>query len=99
MSESDLVVAGRATAAPQHFATEVLAAVTTSSTPALYAQVDIAADADGHPVVMELEAIEPCLSFATAPPAPPPALPAPCSLPELFPIAYRRAVFLSPRPR
>ena len=33
----------------------------------LYARIDIAADSDGRPVLMELEAIEPNLYLATAP--------------------------------
>jgi hypothetical protein len=67
MSEDGLVVAGRADAAQQEFAAEVLAAVGERFGTPLYARIDIAADADGRPVLMELEAIEPCLYFAKSP--------------------------------
>jgi hypothetical protein len=67
MSDADLVEAGHADAAQREFATAVMAAVTDRFDTPLYARVDIAADADGRPVLMELEAIEPCLYFATAP--------------------------------
>jgi hypothetical protein len=67
MFEDDLVVAGRADADCRDFAGEVMAAVTARFATPLYARVDIAADADGRPVLMELEAIEPNLYLATAP--------------------------------
>jgi hypothetical protein len=67
MSEADLVVAGVADPARLEFAAEVLEAVTARFGTPLYARVDTAADADGRPVLMELEAIEPCLYFATSP--------------------------------
>jgi hypothetical protein len=67
MFEDDLVVAGEADAAQRAFAAEVMAAVTARFDTPLYARVDIAADADGRPVLMELEAIEPNLYLATAP--------------------------------
>jgi hypothetical protein len=67
MLEDDLVVAGEADRAQRDFAAEVMAAVTARFEPPLYARVDIAADADGRPVLMELEAIEPNLYLATAP--------------------------------
>ncbi|HKZ14624.1 MAG TPA: hypothetical protein VJL81_12355 [Solirubrobacterales bacterium] len=67
MLEDDLVVAGQADQAQRAFAAEVMAAVTARFDTPLYARVDIAADADGRPVLMELEAIEPCLYLATAP--------------------------------
>ncbi len=67
MLEDDLVVAGHADPAQREFAAEVLATITDRFGTPLYARVDIAADADGRPVLMELEAIEPCLYFATAP--------------------------------
>lgn len=66
MAEDDLVVAGRATDAQREFAAEVMAAVTDRFDTPLYARVDIAADADGRPVLMELEAIEPCLYLTIA---------------------------------
>jgi hypothetical protein len=67
MLEDDLVVAGEADRAQREFAAEVMAAVTARFDAPLYARVDIAADADGSPVLMELEAIEPNLYLATAP--------------------------------
>jgi hypothetical protein len=67
MLEDDLVVAGEADQAQRDFAAEVMAAVTARFDTPLYARVDIAADADGLPVLMELEAIEPCLYLDTAP--------------------------------
>jgi hypothetical protein len=67
MFEEDLVVAGQADAAWRDFAAEAMAAVTARFGVPLYARVDIAADADGRPVLMELEAIEPNLYLATAP--------------------------------
>lgn len=67
MFEDDLVLAGQADQQQRDFAAEVLAAVTARFDTPLYARVDIAADADGRPVLMELEAIEPNLYLATAP--------------------------------
>jgi hypothetical protein len=67
MLDDDLVVAGEADAAQHDFAAEVMAAVTARFGTPLYARVDIAADADGRPVLMELEAIEPNLYLGTAP--------------------------------
>jgi hypothetical protein len=67
MLDDDLVVAGQADEAQRAFAAEVMAAVTDRFAVPLYARVDIAADADGLPVLMELEAIEPNLYLATAP--------------------------------
>jgi hypothetical protein len=67
MLEDDLVVAGEADQAQHDFAGEVLAAVTARFDTPLYTRVDIAAAADGRPVLMELEAIEPSLYLATAP--------------------------------
>jgi hypothetical protein len=67
MFEDDLVIAGQADEAQRDFADEVMAAVTARFDTPLYARVDIAAGADGRPVLMELEAIEPNLYLATAP--------------------------------
>jgi hypothetical protein len=67
MFEDDLVVAGQADQDRRDFADEVVAAVTTRFGVPLYARVDTAADAEGRPVLMELEAIEPNLFLATAP--------------------------------
>lgn len=67
MFEEDLVVAGEADQGRRDFAAEVLAAVTARFDTPLYARIDTAADADGRPVLMELEAIEPHLYLGTAP--------------------------------
>jgi hypothetical protein len=67
MLEDDLVTAGRADETQRDFAAAVLAEVTERFGTPLYARIDIAADADGAPVLMELEAIEPRLYFVTAP--------------------------------
>jgi len=67
MLEDDLVVAGTADEARREFAATVMAAVTDRFGTPLYARVDTALDADGRPVLMELEAIEPNLYLATAP--------------------------------
>jgi hypothetical protein len=66
MLDDDLVGAGQADEAQRAFAAEVMAAVTDRFAVPLYPRVDIAA-ADGLPVLMELEAIEPNLYLATAP--------------------------------
>ncbi|OJU85472.1 MAG: hypothetical protein BGO11_00565 [Solirubrobacterales bacterium 70-9] len=66
MFEDDLVVAGEADPVRRDFADEVMAAVTARFDTPLYARVDVALDADGRPVLMELEAIEPNLYLATA---------------------------------
>ena len=67
MLEDDLVVAGEATAEQREFAAEVMAEVSERFGTPLYARVDIAADADGRPVLMELEAIEPYFYFDHGP--------------------------------
>jgi hypothetical protein len=67
MLEDDLVVAGVADAAQREFADAVLAEVTGRFGTPLYARVDVAADADGRAVLMELEAIEPCLYLDLCP--------------------------------
>lgn len=67
MFEDDLVVAGTAEPAEVEFAAEVVAEVTERFGTPLYARVDIAHDDDGLPVLMELEAIEPCLYFDLVP--------------------------------
>jgi hypothetical protein len=67
MLEDDLVARGAADAAQRDFADAVLAEITERFGTPLYARVDVAADADGRPVLMELEAIEPCLYFDLAP--------------------------------
>jgi hypothetical protein len=67
MLEDDLVRPGRADPAQREFADVVLAVVSARFGTPLYARVDIAAAADGRPVLMELEAIEPCLYFDLVP--------------------------------
>jgi hypothetical protein len=67
MLEDDLVVAGSATPAQREFAASVLAEIGEHFGIPLYARVDVAADADGRPVLMELEAIEPCLYLDLCP--------------------------------
>ena len=67
MLDEDLVVAGRADREQRDFADEVMAAVTARFGTPLYARVDVAAGADGRPLLMELEAIEPNLYLGTSP--------------------------------
>jgi len=67
MTEDGLVVPAHGDDAQREFAAEVMAAVGERFGTPLYARVDIAADDDGQPLLMELEAIEPCLYFATVP--------------------------------
>jgi hypothetical protein len=67
MFEEDLVVPGTADAVRREFADAVMAALGDRFETPLYARVDIAADADGLPVLMEVEAIEPNLYLAKAP--------------------------------
>jgi hypothetical protein len=67
MLEDDLVRPGAADPDQRRFAEEVLGAVSARFDTPLYARVDIAADGDGRPVLMELEAIEPCLYFDLVP--------------------------------
>ncbi len=67
MLEDDLVVAGEATAVELRLADAVIAMITARFGVPLYARVDMVHGADGSPVVMELEMIEPCLYLETAP--------------------------------
>jgi hypothetical protein len=67
MFEDDLVVPGEASEAQRAFAAAVLAEVTERFGTPLYARVDVTADDDGAPVLMELEAIEPCLYMDLVP--------------------------------
>jgi hypothetical protein len=67
MLEDDLVRPGDADPDQRRFAEEVLGAVRARFDTPLYARVDIAADGDGRPVLMELEAIEPCLYLDLVP--------------------------------
>lgn len=67
MLEDDLVRPGSAEPAQREFAEAVLAEVTERFGTPLYARVDVAHDDDGLPVLMELEAIEPCLYLDLVP--------------------------------
>jgi glutathione synthase/RimK-type ligase-like ATP-grasp enzyme len=67
MLEDDLVVAGEADPAQVAFAADVVAEVTERFGTPLYVRVDVAHDDEGLPVLMELEAIEPCLYFDLVP--------------------------------
>jgi hypothetical protein len=67
MFEEDLVVASSAEPGQVEFAADVVAEVTERFGTPLYARVDVAADDEGRPVLMELEAIEPCLFLDLAP--------------------------------
>ncbi len=67
MLEHDLVVPGTADAVQRAFAGRVLAEVAARFGQPLYARVDLVADRDGAPLLLELEAIEPALYLAGAP--------------------------------
>jgi glutathione synthase/RimK-type ligase-like ATP-grasp enzyme len=67
MFEDDLIVPGTAEPAQLEFAAAVIAEVSERFGTPLYARVDVAHDDDGLPVLMELEAIEPCLYFDHVP--------------------------------
>ena len=68
MLEDDLVVPGEAEPAQAEFAAAVVAEVSERFGTPLYVRVDVAhADDDGLPVLMELEAIEPCLYLDLVP--------------------------------
>lgn len=70
MWDPDLVVAGEATAAERDLADRVIADVAGRfGAPPLYARVDMLDDGAGSPLVLELEAVEPCLYLRTAPAA------------------------------
>ncbi len=63
----DLVVAATANAAERALAEQVLAEVEARFGRPLYARVDLVPDADGTPLLLELEVAEPVLFLATAP--------------------------------
>ncbi|MGH2940099.1 MAG: hypothetical protein ACRDPE_18480 [Solirubrobacterales bacterium] len=67
MLEDGLVMPGSAEPAQRGFAEAVLTEVTEPFGTPLYARVDVAHDDDGLPVLMELEAIEPCLYLDLVP--------------------------------
>jgi hypothetical protein len=67
MLEDDLVRPGTAEPAQREFAVAVVAEVTERFGTPLYVRVDIAHGDDGLPLLMELEAIEPCLYLDLVP--------------------------------
>jgi len=67
MLEHDIVVPGTADAVRRAFASRVHAEVAARFGQPLYARVDLVADRDGAPLLLELEAIEPALYLAGAP--------------------------------
>jgi len=70
MWDPDLVTAADATAAERELAGRVIADVERRfGAPPLYARVDMLDDGQGSPLLLELEAVEPCLYLRTAPAA------------------------------
>ena len=70
MWDPDLVAAGDATPAERELAERVVAEMTCRfGAPPLYARVDMLDDGEGSPLLLELEAVEPCLYLRTAPAA------------------------------
>lgn len=67
MLEDNLVVAGVATEAQRKLARQVHTEISTRFGLPVYARVDLVADPDGAPVLLELEVIEPSLYLATSP--------------------------------
>jgi hypothetical protein len=68
MYDEDLVRAGDATGAERELAGAIVAAVAKRfGAPPLYARIDLLADADGAPTLLELELVEPALYLAEAP--------------------------------
>ncbi len=68
MWDPDLVVAGEAAEDEFALASRVVADVAERfGTAPLYARVDMLRDSAGEPVLLELEAVEPCLYLATSP--------------------------------
>lgn len=67
MLEDDLVVAAEAEPEQADFAAAVVAEVTERFGTPLYVRVDVAHDDEGLPVLMELEAVEPCLYLDLVP--------------------------------
>jgi hypothetical protein len=67
MFDDDLVTAGHADAAQLALADEVVFELQRRFGPCLYLRVDLVPGDDGAPVVMEIEAVEPCLYLGTAP--------------------------------
>jgi len=67
MFDDDLVTAGHADAAQLALADEVAFELQRRFGPSLYLRVDLVPGDDGDPVVMEIEAVEPCLYLDTTP--------------------------------
>lgn len=68
MWDPELVVAGEADDAERELARRVIAHVSERfGAPPLYARVDMLPGPEGAPVLLELEAVEPCLYLRTAP--------------------------------
>jgi hypothetical protein len=67
MFDPDLVTAGHADAAQLALADEVVFELHRRFGPSLYMRVDLVPGDDGAPVVMEIEAVEPCLYLDTTP--------------------------------
>ena len=67
MFDDDLVTAGHADAAQLALADEVVFEIQRRFGPLLYQRVDLVPGPDGAPVVMEIEAVEPCLYLDITP--------------------------------
>ncbi|HVW46205.1 MAG TPA: hypothetical protein VHA76_04065 [Solirubrobacterales bacterium] len=67
MLEADLVLAGEATAAELALAAEVHERIAERFGVPLYARIDLVPGPDGEPVLIELEALDPCLYLDQAP--------------------------------
>ena len=67
MFDPDLVTAGTATAAQVALAERVVSSLTGRFGTPVYVRVDLVPVSSGEPVVIEVEAVEPCLYLATAP--------------------------------
>ena len=67
MLREDLVCAGQARSAELAFAQRVIDEISERFGTPLYARVDLVCGADGEPLLLELEAIEPNLYLASAP--------------------------------
>ena len=67
MFDPELVTAGRADEAQLALARRVVAELDRRFGPPLYARVDMVPGPDGQPVLLEVEAVEPCLYLDTSP--------------------------------
>jgi hypothetical protein len=66
MLRDDLVAASSADVAEEALARSVLAEISARFATPLYARVDLISDANGKPLLLELEAIEPALYLASS---------------------------------